>query len=78
MPVIKFNANMFAPVLIEGALIEGRVVYETRKVRATGSHTRVVDMRDYGHRFIAQCVTHGTQCEPLPRLVAEEIGRAHV
>lgn len=76
MGVIKTDANVFHTVVIDGQPTSCPVVYETRKNRATGSHTLVVDARAYGSRFIAVCVTHGTQDEPRARLAAE--ARSHV
>ena len=76
MGVIKMGAGITQDVIIDGMNTTVPVVYETRKNRATGSHTQVVDARAYGSRFIAVCVTHNTQDDATARLRAE--GRSHI
>lgn len=52
-----------------------KVIYETRKLRSTGAHTRVWDMRaddTYESAFKLECVTHDTVLPRNARLKAEE------
>jgi hypothetical protein len=52
-----------------------KVIYETKKLRSTGAHTRVWDMRpndEFEGAFMLECVTHGTQHARNARLKAEE------
>jgi hypothetical protein len=52
-----------------------KVIYETKKLRSTGSHTRVWDMRadeTYEGNFKLECVTHDTVHPRNARLKAEE------
>jgi hypothetical protein len=52
-----------------------KVIYETLKLRSTGAHTRVWDMRPdetYDGNFKLECVTHGREFARPARLKAEE------
>jgi len=52
-----------------------KVIYETKKLRSTGSHTRVWDKRGddtYEGNFMLECVTHDTILPRNVRLKAEE------
>jgi hypothetical protein len=52
-----------------------KVIYETQKLRSTGAHTRVWDMRSndaYEANFKLECVTHDTVLPRNARLKAEE------
>lgn len=47
------------------------VIYETRRNRATGSHTQVIDLRPVGKKYALKCVTHDTLVERNVRLASE-------
>jgi hypothetical protein len=52
-----------------------KVIYETQKLRSTGAHTRVWDMRAddaFDGNFKLECVTHETVLARDVRLKAEE------
>lgn len=49
-----------------------KVIYETKKLRSTGAHTRVWDERAIGGTFRAECVTHEQSVVIDARLKCEE------
>lgn len=50
---------------------ESVVIYETLKLRSTGSHTQVIDLRPNGEKYAIRCVTHDHTVARNVRLASE-------